>query len=287
MRFLPLTLGSWLAFAPGLAAQVTVEVLLDQEQYLRDEALPLRVRLTNRSGQPLHLGREKDWLTFTIESREGFVVRRLGEMPVEGELTVESSQVATRLVDVAPYFDLSRLGRYTITASVKIKAWNEEVLSAPKPFDIVRGTKIWEQDFGVPAAQGAPEVRKYALLQANNLRQLNLYLRLTDASDHRVFRVAGLGRLVSFARPEAQLDRQSNLHVLFQNGARTFRYAVFSPDGEWLARETYEYAESRPTLRGRDDGKILVAGGLRRLTAEDITAPALTSSTNDVRTPKP
>ena len=49
------------------SAQVTVDVLLDQEQYLPNEAMPVAVRITNRSGQPLHLGAEADWLTFSVQ----------------------------------------------------------------------------------------------------------------------------------------------------------------------------------------------------------------------------
>src|SRR4030095_17016010 len=180
MRFLWLTLGGLLLALPRLTAQVTVEVVLDQDQYLRDESLPVKVRITNRSGQTLHLGTEPDWLTFSIEGVEGARAAKLTEVPVPGEFSLESSLMADRLVDLMPYFDLSRPGRYLVTAVLKIKQWNEELGSPPKTFDIIRGAKIWEQEFGVPAKEGQPEVRKYALQQANYMKQLKLYLRLTD-----------------------------------------------------------------------------------------------------------
>ena len=280
-------LGLLLASVSWTTAQVSVEVVVEQEQFLRDESLPVKVRITNRSGQTLRLGKEKDWLTFSVESRDGSVVSRQGEVPVEGEFSLESSQVATRRVDLMPHFDFSRLGRYTVTATVRIKQWNEEVISLPKDFDIVRGTKIWEQEFGVPTADGAPEARKYALLQANNLKQLKLYLRLTDLSDNKVFRVLSLGRLVSFSRPEAQVDKTSNLHVLFQTGPRAFSYSVINPDGQVVVQQTYDYTETRPVLRGREDGRILVVGGIRRPTPDDVLTPPPAKATNEVKTPKP
>jgi diguanylate cyclase (GGDEF)-like protein len=52
-------------------AQVTVDITLDQEQYLRDESMPVKVRITNRSGRTLKLGGTADWLNFTVENREG------------------------------------------------------------------------------------------------------------------------------------------------------------------------------------------------------------------------
>src|SRR2546422_6266183 len=146
MKNFPLALGVFLASILSAAAQVTVEVVLDQEQFLLNESLPVKVRIVNRSGQALQLGQEKDWLRFTIESRDGYLVSPLGELPVTGELSIDPSLVANRTVDLMPYFDLSKPGRYTVSAAIKIKQWNEDVVSKPKPFEIARGMKIWEQE---------------------------------------------------------------------------------------------------------------------------------------------
>ncbi|MBN2507645.1 MAG: hypothetical protein JXQ71_13215 [Verrucomicrobia bacterium] len=263
-------LGGWLAAAGQAAAQVSVEVVMDQDQYLRDESLTVEVRITNRSGQDLRLGRTPDWLTFVIERREGGFVAPVAPPPVEGEFTLESSMVVKRRLDLMPYYRLGEPGRYTITAHVKIAAWDREISSKARTFGISRGTTIWEQRFGVPAREGVPEVRRYALIQAHDFKQLMLYVRLTDASDRKVFRVMALGQLVSFSRPEAQLDNQSHLHVLFQSGARAFGYCVMNPDGKVQVRQVYEYAETRPVLKPSTEGRVFVIGGVRRRTALDI-----------------
>jgi hypothetical protein len=286
MRILPSILGFVVASFSSLTAQVTVEVLFDQEQFLRDESLPARVRITNRSGQTLRLGQQPDWLTFAMESREGSVVSKLGDAPVQEEFLLESSMVAVRRVDLMPYFDLSLPGRYRVTAMVKIREWNEEVSSKPKSFEIVRGTKIWEQEFGVPGTGAPPEVRKYALQQANYLKRLLLYVRLTDETENRVFKVFPVGPLVSFSRPEVQLDKQSHLHLLFQTGARAFLYAVINPNGQIVVRQTHDYARTRPVLKSQEDGQIFVSGGTRRVTSDDIPVSSAASSTNDVQAPK-
>ncbi|MCU0784409.1 MAG: arrestin family protein [Verrucomicrobia bacterium] len=261
-----------------LPAQVVVEVTIEQEQFLPGETLPVAVKIKNRSGQTLHMGREADWLTLSVESRDGLVVAKSGEAPVTGEFTVESSQVATKQVDLSPYFALTRPGRYSVIATVRIKEWDGQATSAPKPFDIINGAKLWSQDFGVPAVAGAtnqpPEIRRYTLLQANYLRkQLRLYLRLTDDSEGRVFKVVTIGPLVGLSRPEQQVDQFSHLHVLYQNGAHTFSYTVINPDGEIIVRQTHDYVSSRPRLRPGKDGRIVVAGGARRVTDNDLPAP--------------
>src|SRR6266700_2595653 len=263
MKITRLSLGLLLVSLSPLAAQVSVEVVLEQDQFLRDESLPVKVRITNRSGQTLNLGKEPDWLRFTLESRDGSAVSKLGEPLVTGEFSLESSLAASKPVDLMPYFDLSQPGRYTVAATVRIKQWNQEVSSRAKDFEIVRGTKIWEQEFGVPGAAGPPEVRKYALQQANYLKRLLLYVRLTDPDERRVFRVFPVGPLVSFSRPETQLDKENNLHLLFQTGARSLAYAVVSPNGEVILRQTHAYTATRPVLRSNEAGKIFVSAARR------------------------
>jgi hypothetical protein len=259
-------------------AQVTVEVTQTQDQFLQGEALPVAVRVVNRSGQTLSLGAEPDWLTFSLEGREGTVVPKIGDVPVVGEFNLESSQVAVKHVDLGPYFMLSDPGRYGIVASVKIRDWGHQVDSRPKFFDIIDGAKLWEQEVGIPPspdkAGAMPEVRRYILQQANYIRgQLRLYLRVTDAYG-RPIKVSSLGQLLSFSRPQPQVDKLSHLHVLYQSGPSTFSYTVFDLNGEVLTHQTYDYLEARPRLTLDDDGNVNVAGGSRRIAANDVPPPS-------------
>ena len=216
------------------------------------------------------MGGEADWLTFSVEALDGPRAMKLGDPPVVEPFTLESARMGTRTVDIAPYFDLGRPGRYAVLATVKIKEWGEELTSRPAMIDVSQGTKLWEQEIGVPVANGAPEPRKYMLQQANYKKHLQLYVRVSDPDEAQVFRVFPIGLLVSFSQPEAQVDRQSLLHVLFQTGAKAFAYTVVNPDGEVVVRQTHEYAGSRPMLKKSADGKISVAGGARHFTSADI-----------------
>ena len=121
MRIPPVTAALLLTSTLVAVAQVSVEVVLDQDQFLRDESLPVKVRITNRSGQLLRLGRDNEWLAFVIETGDGRPVSRMIEVPVTGEFVLESARMATREVDLGPCFDLSEPGHYTIGATVKIK----------------------------------------------------------------------------------------------------------------------------------------------------------------------
>jgi len=275
MKFSSLIFGLTLLALTSARAQVSVEVLLDQEQFLPSESVPVAVRITNRSGQTLHFGADANWLTFNVESADGLVVIKNSEVPVAGEFDLDSSQMATKRVDLAPYFVLAQPGHYRIIATVRIREWRAAVTSPPKGFDVIHGAKLWSQDFGLPAPSGvtnqAPEVRRYSLIEANYLRsELRLYAQVSDESEARVFKVSAIGPLVSFSQPEEKLDRLSNLHVLYQSGAQAFTYSVINPDGDVIRREMYDYSNSRPRLSVKDNGDIAVVGGVRRVKPADL-----------------
>ena len=52
--------------ARGQVSGVTAELILEQDQYLPDEDLQLKVHLTNRLALLLTLGQDDGWITFDI-----------------------------------------------------------------------------------------------------------------------------------------------------------------------------------------------------------------------------
>jgi len=256
----------WLTPALG---QVTVELVQDTSQFLIGESIPLAVRITNRSGQTLRLGDDPDWLIFAIERRDGnsSIIAKISEVPVVGGFDLETSQVATkRIQDLTPHFSLDGSGSYAVSATVRVTAWNREFTGAPKVFQLIHGTKMWEREIGLSGTTGdMPETRHYSLVQANYQRsQLRLYLKVTDASGLKLVRLTLLGNMVSFGRPEPQMDRKNHLHVLFQNGPHSCNYAVCDPDGQIIKQEIYDFAGTRPRLRLDEAGDGYVTGGVIR-----------------------
>jgi len=264
--------------ASSAGAQVTAEIVFDQEQFLRSESLPMRLRISNFSGQTLKLGHEPEWLRFTVESREGKMLAKTGEIPLPKPFTIDSTKTVSLRTDLMPYFNLSEPGRYSVKAKIKIPQLEKELITDAKTFDIISGTKIWEREVGVPGTT-PPVVRKFALQQATFLKQLRLYARVTDANESTVFRVLPLGTLTSFSQPESVVDSSSQLHVLFQNGPRSFLYSVVTPDGDQIIRQTWDYAgDSRPRLRAEDDGRVIVNGGVRRILLSDLPPPRVANT---------
>jgi hypothetical protein len=252
-------------------AQVTVEIRSDQNEFLPGETIPLAVKIINLSGQQLHFGSDPGWLTFSVESSDGFDVVKNSEVPLPGQFDLFSSQAGTLHVDIAPCFQLDRIGHYKVTAYLRLKDWAANITSPVKEFDVVTGVKLWSQEFGVPAAGGPPVLRAFSLEKANYLReQLRLYLEVTDATDSRIYKVTALGPMVSFGYPDERIDRTSQLHVLWQTGAESFSYCVVSPDGKLLQRDLYEIGNTRPKLKVDDNGDVTVEGGIKRVPAAEI-----------------
>jgi hypothetical protein len=264
---------------------VTAELQLDQDQYLPDEDLQLKVRITNRSGQPVTFGLDNKWITFEISGENNFVVSKTAEMPVSGEFTLLTGQTGLRALNPTPYFDFRAPGRYRIGATIKVAQWhNMEIPCKPAIFTVANGIPIHNLanlQFGVPAPAGSsnslPDVRNYSLIKVAYLDQLKLYFRLTDGSG-RTLKVFPLSRMLSFSEPEAQMDRSNNLHVLMQTGARAFTYSIVSPEGVLIGRQTHEYSLTRPELRVSEDGRIFVGGGQRRFSESDIPPPSAESA---------
>ena len=274
MKNFGLMAGVWLAALGSLSAQVTLELALDQEQFLSGESLPVIVRITNRSGQTLNLGSDEGWLRFAVESRDIPVVVKNGEAPVAETIVLESASTAIKRVNIAPYFNLKNPGHYSVMATAVIKDWDKQITSAPKGFDIIHAARLRELEFGVPLPPGMsnrpPEVRKYTLLQANYLSKLTLYFQLSEASGKHD-QVFSLGRMINNL-PDTEVDRASNLHILYQIGAHTSCYTVISPDGELLKRQTYEFT-THPRLKYDESGRLGVAGATRVEKPNDLPPP--------------
>ena len=271
---------------------VTAELKLDQDQYLPGEDLQLKVRVMNRSGQEITLGADNDWISMSIFGDNNVPCAKLGEMPVKGEFSLLSGEVGTQSLNPTPYFDFRHLGRYRVTARVRIPQWQQEIVCKPVSFTIGNGValpNLANLQFGMPLPPGvtnaAPEVRRYSLLKVSYIKEIKLYFRLTD-SNGRVLHVFPISRMTSFSDPEAQIDRYNNLHVLSQTGARSFGYAVINPEGRWLARQTYVYTDTRPVLRIDGEGQIFVGGGVRRYSPDDFPPPRPTPPGSDQRVTK-
>ncbi len=283
-----------LASSSVLAQRVAIELVTEQDAFLPNEPLYVGVRITNRSGQPVILGQEEDWIKFSVFGQKRMPVAKGGDPGGGGIFVVPTASSSIRWFDLSPFFEMNQIGPYTLSASVKIKQWNEVIIAnPPKVISVVKGVTIAEQEFGIPTAIGStkpPEVRKYILQQVRHPNQLRLYVRVVDDTGFKIFGVTPIGALVSFSKPEFQVDQAGNLHVLHQNGAKTFNYCITDHSGTVMSRQTHEYTSKRPVLAVDGVGRMGVLGGRRKPAPSDIPpslpSPEKSAPTNNLVLPR-
>ncbi len=263
----------WVLLAMAARAQVEVELKCSQKRFLPSESIPLSIRIGNLTGAPLQLGTWPGWLNFSVERMPAGVVKRIGDVSDSGAFTLEQSTVGTIKYDLAPIFEIDQMGIYRVTATVTPIEGGQSYTSAQWSFEVINGTRIEDRTFGFTQEDGTVEQRKYILQQANYLKQVQLYLRVTDPTESRTYKVVALGGVVSFKRPEFLIDRKSRFHILHQFSATEYHYHVIDADGLVVSREIRQSTDKRPQLRVNDEGLVAVIGGVRRLDKSDIPPP--------------
>src|SRR5438552_15595853 len=90
----------------------------------------------------------------------------------------------------------------------------------------------------------------------------SLYVRVQDKDNGIVYATYSLGRIISFAEPQAQIDRTNKLHVLQCAAPRSWAYSRIGLDGELLAHSSFMETKMRPRLFGAAEGEGAVRGGM-------------------------
>lgn len=277
MKRVMLSIITVLALVLPASAQVEVDLVTEQRHFLAGEELRVGVRIANLSGQTLRFGETADWVSFLFDPNAHMRARPIADLPAIEPFEVQNATRATRWFNLTPYFDLERVGEYRCSAIIKIQQWKEERSTQPVSLQIVNGTAVWSQDFGLPLAPGAPptppEFRTYTLEKARLGDDAWLYLRVIDKANHRTIRVVGIDRMPQISKPEMQIDRQGQLHVLHQTDRSAFNYSAFTPDGALILRQRHghnEFTRSRPVLRPMEDGTVIIHGGARKMAPTDF-----------------
>jgi hypothetical protein len=251
-------------FLPEAQAQVSLDVKLPQRQFLRNQSLPVMVRIENKSGQSLKIGATPDWLSFTVETQDGKSISPVRDILAGGEFELDASESISKTLDLSEGYDLSRVGSFKLTAFARFPSLNYTAHSATVPFQIMRGAQIWEEVCGVASTSGPPRMIRYSLQQAHHMKDLTLFVRVSEEAEEGQAQLLELGPTVSFATPESLIDKNSHLHVLYQSGPRDFDYCEVGPRAQLLSRDSFDRTPSRPHLKPDASGRITIVGGVRK-----------------------
>lgn len=250
---------------PQVHAQLRVDLELRRTLYIRHEPLIAYVNITNLSGRDIDLvddGNHK-WFSFQIETGDGRLIPAYNTDYQIDPISIAAGATVRRAINLTPIYPISDYGMYRIRAAIFFTELQKYFSSAPLNIEITEGRLLWQENVGVPASvQGGPGTRTISLLAHRLPASNQLYLRIEDTDNGVVYCTHQLGRFVSFGKPEVELDAENNIHIFQATSPKTFMYSRIGLGGEVLERKQYTATERRPVLRRKDDGSVIVLGGI-------------------------
>ena len=262
-----------LFFAAGAEAQVQVDLKFKRLQYIAHEPVVAIVAITNLAGRDieLHNADGQSWLGFEITGSEEQPIAPLSEANREPPLKIQAGQRVTRQIDLTPLYPVYEYGAYHVRTNIYFADLGKFFYSSTRVFEVTDARPIWQQTVGIPDGAGASgDVRTYSLMTNRFPDHTSLYVRVQDKDTGVVYATYSLGRTISFEQPQAEIDRDNQLHVLHCAAPRAWSYARIGLNGQLLTHSTFMETKTRPHLVHSGKGEVAVQGGM-------VEAPAQSS----------
>ena len=250
---LPYYLLSILIFLSGiksLALPIQIQLDMKKSEYLLYEAIPIVVKITNRSGKTQKF--TGNWLDISIFDNHGEILipsKKAHFKPLE----IKAGKASSRSFYLSEFYSISE-GRHSVQASLHLGQNSKN--SNEVRFNVYDGKELWAEEVGLKTGESF----RYELLQFHSLQGPLLYLRIHQLGKSLVATYL-LGNFpVKF--PQVQLDKENNLHILYLVQAEIYAHLTFSPSGKIIQRTLYERNATKQARFILSSGKISVQGKL-------------------------
>ncbi len=245
-------------------AQVQVDVALKRSLYMVYEPLICNVTITNLSGGTLILEdtpREK-WFGFQIETVDGRPLPPVNPDYRNQPVEIEPGQRLSRSINLTPLYPLSEFGTYRVKAAVYSAQMGKYFTSPQLNIEITEGRQLWQQTVGVPDGLGAGRTRTFTILAHRLPRTTMLYLRVEDKEAGVIYCTTQLGRFITFASPDIEIDGGNQIHILQNTAPKAFLYSHFDVNGKVIKQQAYQSFDAKPYLVRKPDASVAVVGGV-------------------------
>ncbi len=245
-------------------AQVQVDVALKRSLYMVYEPLICNVTIANLSGGTLTLEdtpREK-WFGFQIETVDGRPLPPINPDYRNQPVEIEAGQRLTRSINLTPLYPLSEFGTYRLRATVYSSQIGKYFISPQLNVEITEGRQLWQQTVGVPEGLGEGRTRTFTILAHRLPRTTMLYLRVEDKEAGTIYCTTQLGRFITFASPDIEIDGGNQIHILQNTAPKAFLYSHFDVNGKVIKQEAYQAYNTKPYLVRKPDASVAVVGGV-------------------------
>lgn len=286
-----------LSFFPffGLRAQIGLRVEISQMHYLQYEPVLVRVTMRNLSGHALAFG-ENEGLRGTLRFEigapyaGGYALLLGPETPPLKGIILPPGASRVFTFNAGKYYDIRRLGAYTLKAIVSHPQLKAAYESNTMQFSVVNGTDIWKTVVGIPQylmkkTGSQIPTRQYRIVLYNTGRNF-LYVLLIEDKD-RIYLIRRLGLDLGInLRPQCAVDDLSRLNLLVAASPKVFAYYQYDITGRLDKKEVRIKSGSTPHLVvNKDVGTVVLSGGRparRDMDYEEIKdLPFVSNALND------
>ena len=244
--------------------QMQVDVALKRSLYMVYEPLICTVTITNLSGGTLTLEdtpREK-WFGFQIETVDGRPLPPINLDYQNQTVEIQAGQRLSRSINITPLYPLSEFGTYRVRAAIYVSRLGKYFVSPQLNVEITEGRQLWQQTVGVPEGLGQGKARTFTILAHRLPRTTMLYLRVEDKEAGVIYCTTQIGRFITFASPDIELDGGNQIHILQNTAPKAFLYSHFDVNGKVLKQQAYQAADAKPYLVRKPDASVAVVGGI-------------------------
>ena len=245
-------------------AQIQIDLKMPRFQYIAYEPVVAHLLITNLAGRDVDLRDEngQPWFGFEVTGAEGQPIAPVSNS-VQPPLKIEAGKRVTQKINLTPMYRVHDFGLYRVRAHVYFADLNKFFYSQTRVFEVTDARPIWQKTVGIPGATNVSgDVRTYSLMTNRFPDHTSLYVRVEDKDRGMVYATYSLGRIIAFDPPQAEFDRENQLHVLYCAAPRSWAYARVDLNGRLISHASFAETKTRPHLVHSSDGAVKVAGGM-------------------------
>lgn len=256
-------------------AQLAMNLKLNGQSYIKHEKIYARLTVKNQSGQTIVFGSNeklKGEISLKIETIKG-ETPKIVQAPVYeiNDIILHAGERHTFDIPITRYYEFPNDGKYRLKAVVTYSQLPKAYETSQVEFSIVSGNTVWSTLVGVPMDDDQQiDQRRYSIISYFD-GSSKIFCLLVD-DEKRIYGLTKVGFDIGTVKPQCEIGRLSNLHLLIQNSATIFSYFVYDINCKLEDKEVYKKADEHtiPQLvKDEKTGRIHVVGGILAVEGED------------------
>lgn len=250
--------------------QVGVKLELKKRVYLQYETVVAKVTLRNDSGNPVLFGQAEqlrgDLKFHILDGNKRTVRANDPDARILENVLLQPGETQEVFVILNNYYNIAKLGNYTVTAYITHPSLNSDYESQRQNFEVSQGVTEWSKKVGLPsfmldeAKDGQDDSRTVKIVSLMDYGRKNIYVTVED-KDY-VYSVLSLGGILGEEKCTAEVDNLGRLHILVPVASKEYRYFIVTLNGDIDEESSYIAVNSVPVLaRDPQAGRVYIVGG--------------------------